>query len=315
MSTSELFKFVGFCRIITRHFNRRNSMRYLLLCLTALLSVGCSTVFDIAKAVDRASNCSESDEYYDTRFHQIYSEKKSIETNWYDHTRFKEPTQIDSYCKKILNTQVDNGNGKIEDELLATNNRINELTTQQVEIEWIYKTKREEFSNAQSDCADKVENCYDNKYSSYMDKFFKKHGKHLIDTPAYRTEVRVVWGVAERIPTKSQAKYDLLLLEYVDAFPEDEVRSSCFDKYKTCKFVESNMDEVETLHNSIQSITNEINDLITHKKNLNQRMTALEEKKAKLERDKSFCNSYPETRSKYNALENERESISKCLKH
>ena len=96
--------------------------------------------------------------------------------------------------------------------------------------------------------------CLDSKRDAYEKKFLKKHGDHRYDTKGYRTKVVVVWGEAERIPTDTQAKYDLLYDEYMSDYNPSKDRQDCLESTPECK------DAVET-ESKIRSMNHQMSEL------------------------------------------------------
>lgn len=141
--------------------------------------------------------------------------------------------------------------------------------------------------------------CLASKLDSYEKKFIKKYGDHRYDTKGYRTKVVVVWGEAERIPTDTQAKYDLLYDEYMSNYDPSNDRQYCLKNTPACN--EAN--ETET---KISSLNHQISELI--ERNNNEASAQYDLQKAV-----TLCDSVSKSIEKYNTRLKLIEFLKTCI--
>ena len=207
-----------------------------------------------------------------------------IENSWYSVTGLKNTDDVKLYCTDVLLHEQENYKSK------ESKNPIQKKE----EVYTRGLLKKDEIAMLENKCFE----CFSKKLDTHFVKFFKKHGKHLPDTPAYRTEVRVVWGEAERIPTKAQAKYDLLFEEHRDKFDDSVAWAACYENDESCQKKKTAESELNQIRNEIKSLQKDIDDL-PREKNL-------------LDKHERSCASYKDRSDRYYDLVRQRDFLVSC---
>lgn len=207
-----------------------------------------------------------------------------IENGWRSATGLKDTEAVKRYCTDELAHDRDTYKA----------NEAKNPKQKQDEAHNRGLAKKEEIAGLESKCLE----CFSKKLDTHFAKFYKKHGKHLPDTPAYRTEVRVVWGEAERIPTKAQAKYDLLFAEHREKFDDSAAWAACYEQDETCQAKKTAEGELNQIRDEIKSLQNEIDELHREKMRLDDHERA--------------CASYPDRSVRYNESVRKRDFLASC---
>lgn len=172
------------------------------------------------------------------------------------YTGYETPDEAQSYCDKMIKEK---------------NNRIDELHIDDYDGT-INKTKREidELKGLLEQQTTQCNACINSKRDAYEKKFTKKHGDHRYGTKGYRTKVVVVWGEAERIPTETQAKYDLLYDEYMSEYDPSNDKQICLESTPACKDVEDTAEKISSMKQQMSSLKKQHDDEIDAQRGLKE---------------------------------------------
>lgn len=196
-------------------------------------------------------------------------------------------------------TSVDEANLYCDQKIKEKTARVNEFHIDDYEGAIVQiKREKDETKTLLEQQTSACKSCLASKLDAYENKFVKKHGDHRYGTKGYRTKIVVIWGEAERVPTDSQAKYNLLYDEYMSEYEPSNDKQECFENTPACK----NANEAKS----------KISSLELRMSTLQERRSNETSAKHDLEQAVEICDRVAKSTEKYSTLQKRIAFLKEC---
>lgn len=222
--------------------------------ITKIITIFFATLVISVNSLAQDNKCPEKEFVRNLSIDSVSSGLKDDTHIMKSYTGYDTPNEAQSHCDKTIKEKTAIVNELHTDDYDGTIDKIK------------YEIERQKILLKQQTAS--CNDCIDLKLDEYEKKFIKKNGDHRYGTKGYRTKVVVVWGKAERIPTNTQAKYDLLYDEYISEYDPSNDRQYCLEHTQSCKDAAETASKIKLIDNQMSSLKKRHEDEIKAKYSL-----------------------------------------------